>query len=490
MRRKLTVFLAWCALVIGLVAADTTTAPTAHAAGTAGAAGAGDDVVQAFGDAPFAGSTSTLGLNAPLVGFAPTPTGRGYWLLARDGGVFTFGDAVFQGSTGGMPLNKPVVGIAATRSGNGYWLVAEDGGIFTFGDAPYLGSTGGTRLARPIVAMSATPSGDGYWLLAADGGVFTFGDASFQGSTGGTPISKSAVGLARTATGNGYWIAAGDGTVYAFGDATSFGSAPGHEPITAIASTPDGQGYWLAGQRGGVYTLGNAAFRGSASGTLRETDAAFAIAPTPSGGGYWLAAGPRATIVAGATGSPVASLQSRLNALGYWVPVDGRFGPTTTQALYALQKAAAIPRTGAFDDATQRVLDAGVQPTSRSTSGYALEVDKSHQLLLLVSNGRIVEAFNTSTGNEARYRSGRGWAIAHTPEGEFALYMQQNGLRISELGELWRPKFFTGGYALHGSPNIPPYPASHGCVRLSNAAIDWIWDNNAAPLGTRVLVYS
>ena len=39
-------------------------------------------------------------LNQPIVGMAPTPSGNGYWLVARDGGVFCFGDAKFYGSTG------------------------------------------------------------------------------------------------------------------------------------------------------------------------------------------------------------------------------------------------------------------------------------------------------------------------------------------------------------------------------------------------------
>jgi hypothetical protein len=38
--------------------------------------------------------------------------GKGYWLVASDGGIFSFGDASFYGSTGGMTLNKPIVGIA------------------------------------------------------------------------------------------------------------------------------------------------------------------------------------------------------------------------------------------------------------------------------------------------------------------------------------------------------------------------------------------
>ncbi len=47
------------------------------------------------------------------------PDGRGYWLVAADGGVFAFGDAGYFGSMGGKPLNAPVVGITATPTGRG-----------------------------------------------------------------------------------------------------------------------------------------------------------------------------------------------------------------------------------------------------------------------------------------------------------------------------------------------------------------------------------
>jgi hypothetical protein len=35
--------------------------------------------------------------------------------------------------------------MAVTSTGRGYWLVAADGGLFAYGDAPYFGS-----IARPI----------------------------------------------------------------------------------------------------------------------------------------------------------------------------------------------------------------------------------------------------------------------------------------------------------------------------------------------------
>ncbi|MDP9441149.1 MAG: L,D-transpeptidase family protein [Actinomycetota bacterium] len=453
------------------------------------AAAAGDDTVLPFGDAAFAGSTSGLPLSSPLVAMAAKRTGTGYWLLGRDGGIFAFGDAGFFGSTGDIRLNQPVVGMTATRSGNGYWMVAADGGIFAFGDASFLGSMGAVRLARPVVAMAATPSGNGYWLVGADGGMFSFGDAGFHGSAAGQALGKPIVAMAATPDGGGYWLVGGDGAVQAFGNAPYLGNGPGNVEVSGIAASPSGNGYWLLDRAGGVFTFGDAVFAGSGSGALPAGKFALAMAASPSGAGYWVAAGDL-PLGPGATGSSVAHLQSRLDQLGYWVPVDGRFTALTTQALYALQKAAGIPRTGQFDAATARALDQGVVPTPRSTSGYVAEIDKGRQLLMLVSNGRIVRVFNTSTGNGARYRSGSGTAIAHTPEGSFSVERQINGLRISELGQLFRPKYFTGGYAIHGSPSIPPYPASHGCVRVSNAAINFLWDTGALPLGTPVFVYS
>ena len=46
-----------------------------------------------------------------MVGLQATPTGRGYWMVAADGGIFAFGDAAFLGSTGAIRLNAPVVSL-------------------------------------------------------------------------------------------------------------------------------------------------------------------------------------------------------------------------------------------------------------------------------------------------------------------------------------------------------------------------------------------
>ena len=60
-----------------------------------------------------------------MLGIAPTVDGKGYWLLARDGGIFSFGDAHFYGSTGAMTLNAPVISMASTPGGHGYWLLGD-----------------------------------------------------------------------------------------------------------------------------------------------------------------------------------------------------------------------------------------------------------------------------------------------------------------------------------------------------------------------------
>ena len=111
-------------------------------------------------------------------------------------------------------------------------------------------------------------------------------------------------------------------------------------------------------------------------------------------------------------------------------------------------------------------------------------------MLLVVDAGSVVTILNTSTGGGYHYKSSDGGdAVAITPRGVFTVQRQVDGLVDGPLGSLWRPKFFRGGYAVHGAPAVPPYPASHGCVRVSIEAMDWIWSTAAMPLGTPVWIY-
>ncbi len=185
--------------------------------------------VSAFGSAPSLGGLLSPP-NAPIVSMVATPDGGGYWLVASDGGVFTYGDAGFFGSAASLPLVKPIVGMAATSDGKGYWLVASDGGVFTYGDAGFFGSAGGLPLVKPIVGMAATPDGKGYWLVASDGGVFTYGDAGFYGSLPGEWVPATAAAIVPTPDGNGYAVVTTNGEVHGFGDAPLLGDLSVPDP--------------------------------------------------------------------------------------------------------------------------------------------------------------------------------------------------------------------------------------------------------------------
>ena len=197
-----------------------------------------------------------------------------------------------------------------------------------------------------------------------------------------------------------------------------------------------------------------------------------------------------AVLQRGSGGSRVLAWQQQLSAAGYWLgEPDGVFGSLTEQATYALQKAAGLRRDGRVGADTSAALARGVRPRARSTVGRGVEIDISRQLLLVVDSGVVRAVLNTSTGSGGTYVVDGSVRRAVTPRGTFSVLRQVDGLRVSPLGVLWRPKYFVGGYAVHGAPLVPPTPASHGCVRVSNPAMDWIWQTGALPIGGPVLVY-
>ena len=196
------------------------------------------------------------------------------------------------------------------------------------------------------------------------------------------------------------------------------------------------------------------------------------------------------TLQNGASGPLVTQLQQHLNALGYWVGTpDGHFGDATQQAAYALEKAAGIARSGVVNAAFVTSLNAGVVPHPRTTTGNAIEVDLRDNLLLIVQNGSLKYVLNTSAGGGYTYVQDGSTDVAITPSGVYSIGRVVDGAVVDSLGTLWRPRFFYEGFAIHGDSYVPPTPVSHGCVRVSNEAIDWIWAQNLAPVGMKVWVY-
>jgi peptidoglycan hydrolase-like protein with peptidoglycan-binding domain len=191
------------------------------------------------------------------------------------------------------------------------------------------------------------------------------------------------------------------------------------------------------------------------------------------------------------SGPQVAALQQRLTDLGYWMGTpDGTYGQLTRQAVMAFQKAEGLGRDGTAGPITQERLAVAGRPVPRNPSGDHIEIDLERQILLVVRGGQVQWAFNTSTGSGEAYTSSSGGsAVAATPPGQFTINRQIDGLREAPLGTLYRPKYFNGGIAMHGSGSIPANPASHGCARLTNSAMDLLWSSGVAEIGTPVLVY-
>jgi lipoprotein-anchoring transpeptidase ErfK/SrfK len=137
------------------------------------------------------------------------------------------------------------------------------------------------------------------------------------------------------------------------------------------------------------------------------------------------------------------------------------------------------------------------RPKARADAGTLVEVDKSKQLIFFVVDGRTTWILNTSTGSEIPYDEvdkntpgERQTGDSITRVGLHDVYRERpEGWWEGDLGEIYRPKYFSGGQAVHGSNSIPNYAASHGCVRVSVPAMDWIWEQGLMPMDIPVWVY-
>ena len=177
-------------------------------------------------------------------------------------------------------------------------------------------------------------------------------------------------------------------------------------------------------------------------------------------------AGADGSLEHGESGPEVEALQERLAAVGYWHgQSDGDYGQLTRQAVMAFQKAEGLARDGIAGPGTQAAVAAAERPAPHEPDGDHVEIDLARQILLVVEGGQTRWVLNTSTGNGEAYPSpSGGTSVATTPTGRFAVEREIDGVRHAPLGDLYRPKYFVGGIAIHGAGQIPATPASHGCA--------------------------
>lgn len=193
----------------------------------------------------------------------------------------------------------------------------------------------------------------------------------------------------------------------------------------------------------------------------------------------------------GDRGDDVLTLQRRLAAQSLDVgAVDGIFGYDLAHAVLAFQKSQGIPRTGSYDDATRvRLGSPSVVRLRYPSAGWAVEIDLTKQVLYLSEAGALRRILDVSTGSGELYDLDGVTYRAATPLGSFLITRKiDDPQHQSPLGILYRPVFFDQGYAIHGSGSVPAYPASHGCVRITDPAMDRLYD--LLTVGMRVTVYA
>jgi hypothetical protein len=180
--------------------------------------------------------------------------------------------------------------------------------------------------------------------------------------------------------------------------------------------------------------------------------------------------------------------EARLAGMGYWTGrVDGIFDPATRSALVAFQKYEGRPVTSRLTIPELEAIRSSGPPKAREP-GYAhVEVDVDRQVLLIVNDERDVRILPVSTGSDQEFMEDGEKSIAYTPRGRFIVYDQTPGWEKGNFGSMYYSNYISGGVAIHGSPNVPIQPASHGCIRIPMFAAREM--SKLLSLGTIVLVY-
>ncbi|MDQ3979060.1 MAG: L,D-transpeptidase family protein [Actinomycetota bacterium] len=182
-------------------------------------------------------------------------------------------------------------------------------------------------------------------------------------------------------------------------------------------------------------------------------------------------------------------LQEQLARLGYDIGTpDGFRGWRTHYAISAFQRVEGLARTGEDNAEVREALASATTPGPMVPGGQStrVEIDLDRQVLFLWSGGSLARILPVSTGNGEYYCVEGECDTAITPTGTFRIGRKARGLEVSRLGELYDPMYFYGGIAIHGSPSVPGYPASHGCVRVPMYASPTLFDQ--VPSGTAVYV--
>jgi hypothetical protein len=179
----------------------------------------------------------------------------------------------------------------------------------------------------------------------------------------------------------------------------------------------------------------------------------------------------------GGHGRAVRLLQEGLRSLAYVTPVSGRYDDATGRAVLAFRKVNGMARVETPSTTIFKKLFRGKGgfTLKHPGAGRHVEFDWSRQVLVFADGGKPVRIYHASSGKPS----------TPTVFGTFHFYSKTPGTNAKGMVD---SNYFIRGYAVHGYADVPPYAASHGCIRvpIPDAASIFNW----IQLGETIFVYA
>jgi peptidoglycan hydrolase-like protein with peptidoglycan-binding domain len=178
----------------------------------------------------------------------------------------------------------------------------------------------------------------------------------------------------------------------------------------------------------------------------------------------------------GDRGPAVDLFNQLLRDEGYYDTDKNRYGSHTERAVMAFRKVNGMARNFQATPGIFKALadDKGGFKPKYPNAGKHTEVDISKQVMALVDDGEAKYVFHIATGA----------AATPSDQGAFTYYRKDPG--FNSIG-MYYSVYYNRGEATHGYHSVPPYPASHGCIR--NPIPDSIFIYNWIDLGDKMYVY-
>jgi L,D-transpeptidase catalytic domain len=174
--------------------------------------------------------------------------------------------------------------------------------------------------------------------------------------------------------------------------------------------------------------------------------------------------------------STVKAFNHLLLDQGYYTTHGKHYGQKTGFAVMAFRKVNGMKRTfNASPGIFKKLADGrGSFHLKHPGAGKHVEVDISRQVMVLANHGKPQYTFHVATGAPA----------TPTIRGRYQFYSRQPGFNSEGM---YYSVYWHGGYAIHGYHSVPPYPASHGCVR--NPIPESIFIYDWVKIGMSIYVY-